>query len=174
MNTKLEANYKNLERVIEWIKNADSKASITLAFDAAAIALIVQKLSSVLSFIKSEIIADEFVAVAAIILFCAFIISFILSVYNAFRVLLPNIKPRSEHPLFFFKTIANFSLSDFQKKMANITGSEIIKTVSEQTHINSKIASLKFDYLDKSWKYLITSIVIGLALILVVFFLKLR
>jgi hypothetical protein len=163
MSNKIEANYKNLERVISWIESADIKASIILGFNGGLITILLQYIPNILNAIRCY---STYKSLSLIIILAVFLIFFTLSIYNAFRVIFPDITPRkSKNKLFYFLTITGYPKEAFIKQMNTITDEKILKTLADQTYINATIASNKFKHARKGWGYLIGSLVSGLILI---------
>jgi|GEM_PF-6823948 len=163
MSNKIEANYKNLERVILWIENADLKANIILGFNGGLIAILLQYIPNILNAIRCY---STYKSLSLIIILAVFLIFFTLSIYNAFRVIFPDITPRkSKNQLFYFLTIIGYSKETFMEQMCTITDEKILKTLADQTYINATIASNKFRHIRKGWKCLIGSLISGLILI---------
>jgi len=164
MDNRINANYKNLERIINWIQNADYKASIILLFNGGIIAILADKLSNLLKFILS---ANLILMHIYLILIFVFFILFLLSIYNAFKVLLPDVKSRSKYKLFFFMSICDLSKEEFTEKMKLLSDDEIIENLSEQSYITSEIAKTKFYHLGKSWKFLAISFIFLIILLII-------
>lgn len=155
MSQKIEASYRNLERVITWIQNADNKSSIVLAFNTAMIAVFFERLPYVLKMISLYRSDKHFLDIAVCLLLLAFLTCFIASIFNAVKVIFPDVHPRVTKKLFFFGSIAALSKDDFIKGMNDLTDEDILNTLSEQTYINSEIASNKFRHLKLAWKFLV-------------------
>lgn len=165
MRETLEANYKNLERVINWIENADKKANIIIAFNGGLIGLIFANSARISDLMENTTLFSSF-HIVLLAVFGSFLIFFALSTYNALRVLLPDIKPRPfKNKHFYFYTIADFKFEKFKEKMDKLSKEQIISALSEQTYINAQIAKNKFDHLVRGWKLLAASIICGLLFI---------
>lgn len=166
MKEIIEANYKNLERVINWIENTDKKAGIIIAFDTGLIALMSIATPAIYEFVSDNFLFEgllfSLISLVALTAFC-------LSMYNAFRVLLPDVTSKvSDRNLFFFKTIVKFTESDFKEKIKKISDDEILETLADQTYINSKIASRKFDHLNRSLIWLFWFLLLDLSIFLLI------
>ena len=84
---------KNLDTVIGWIKNADTKSGIALALNGGLAVFVVDFGKKI--FINSN-------GCISLLFYITFVILFLLSTYYAFRVLLPNVKAKANHHLWFF------------------------------------------------------------------------
>ena len=155
MNKKdlIEINRQNLDRVILWIQNADTKASIVLAFNGGLMVFLAGKVYDAKSLFQYAFCSGPLL----LLLLCAifFIAFFCFSIYFALRTLLPSTSPTAKNKLMFFGTIAGLSEEEFKKKALSLGEDEALENLVEQTYINSKIARDKFDNLKKSWKFLI-------------------
>lgn len=136
---------KNLDTVIGWIKSADTKAGIALALNGALAVFVIDFGKKVLGNPYLQFVS--FLYIAAVMLF-------LLSTYFAFRVLLPNVKAKASHHLWFFGSISQMDKEDFEKRICDVSNEEMCQNIAEQIYINSCIASKKHSYLSSSWKTL--------------------
>lgn len=136
---------KNLDTVIGWIKSADTKSGIALALNGGLAVFVVDFGKKVL--VNQDGHIASFFYIATVLLF-------LFSSYFAFRVLLPNVKAKASHHLWFFGSIAQMDKEDFEKRICSINDEEMRENIAEQIYINSCIASKKHSYLSSSWKTL--------------------
>ncbi|MDA8218154.1 MAG: DUF5706 domain-containing protein [Dehalococcoidales bacterium] len=143
---RMEASYKNIERVVGWIGNADNKALIVLAFQGAIIAggaAAIGLLKPAMAWQPTQVQGILFS-----LLLGGFAVAFILSVYNSVRAPNPDVTPREQEEgqgsPFFFGSIAAMSLDDFRARMHRLDVAGIEDELIRQTHVNAGIASRKF------------------------------
>lgn len=156
MERKIEANYKNLERVNNWISNSDTKAGVIVAFNGILFTYLIAKFPLI-----KVITSQRFLDMGSLCLYLIFIVYFVMlmmSVFRAFRAINPNIKEKIPS-VFFFYTISQMDLDKFNKKMRELTTESIEEELINQTFVNSKIAATKFINLKDSLKYLFISMV---------------
>ena len=155
MEGKIDANYKNLERVNNWISNSDTKAGMILTFNGILCTYLITKIPLV-----KEIALRRFFDLPSCFLyfiFCAYALMLGLSLCRAFRVINPDIKEKIPS-LFYFGTITEMKLEDFKKKMKELSQEDIEEELINQTYVNAKITISKFINLKSSIKYLFLSL----------------
>lgn len=136
---------KNLDTVIGWIKNADTKSSIALALNGGLAVFVVDFGKKILINLNECI--PLFFYITSVMLF-------LLSTYFAFRVLLPSIKAKAHYHLWFFGSISQMNKEEFEKQILIISEEEMCKNIAEQIYINSRVAAKKHLYLTNSWQLL--------------------
>lgn len=156
MSIRIEANYKNLERASSWVVNADTKASLILAFNGGLFAHLMTKTPE----IKSLLIKQG-LGISSSILFVIsglFILFFILSITNCFRTIRPSLNAKTPS-MFYFGTIQNLSMELFKQKMKSLDEESIEDELINQTYIVSTVAYKKFTSLRKALNNLIVSLI---------------
>jgi len=143
---RLEASYKNLERIVGWVGNADNKVLIVLAFQGAIIAGIATTGAGIWRTIQHQIGPWWHYALAVI--FWVFVCCVALSLICAFRAINPTIS-HQEHKEgrgspFFYGTIAAMSPDQFYARMCGLDADAIEEELIRQTHINAGIVCQKF------------------------------
>ncbi|NTW13802.1 MAG: hypothetical protein HGA31_02095 [Candidatus Moranbacteria bacterium] len=136
----IERNYveKNLARVHEWIKAADQKISIFLAFQGVLLTLLFPMIfkwfwKHSFDFTKWEI---SLLITASILL--------LLGVGKSFSAIIPRIVNHSKiKSLTFFGHIADNSLSSYRKKLKDATEEELLDDLISQTHASAGVAQTK-------------------------------
>jgi hypothetical protein len=156
MSIRIEANYKNLERASSWVVNADTKASLILAFNGGLFAHLVTKTLE----IKTLLVKQGLGIGSSILLVISglFILFFILSITNCFRTIRPSLNAKTPS-LFYFGTIQNLSVDMFRKKMKSLDEQSIEEELINQTHIVSTAAYKKFTSVRKALNNLIASLI---------------
>ncbi|WP_417856392.1 Pycsar system effector family protein [Xanthomarina gelatinilytica] len=101
------------------------------------------------------------------ILLAAWFLSTMTSIYFSVRCFMPRIEAKYEKNIFFFgDVISKFgSIKDFSKTFYDISvdGDQLFEQLGQQIFIISKIASIKFKYVNKSLRFL----AMGLFLLLI-------
>jgi len=138
MDSKIDIAYRELERLASWIGNADTKASIMIALNSALLALLFGN-------------AKDFVYGCSLKLYVLGFGAFLMiSLYFSLRVLLPDIKPRSKHKLFFFGTISTLSSEEYKRSFLDLNDPDMLTEILDQVHVNSVIATNKFGNMKSS------------------------
>ena len=156
MSIRIEANYKNLERASSWVVNADTKASLILAFNGGLFAHLMTKTPD----IKNLLVKQGIGVGSSILLVISgfFIIFFIFSITNCFRTIRPSLNAKTPS-MFYFGTIQNLSLEVFKQKMKNLDEESIEDELINQTHIISTVAYKKFTSIRNALNNLIVSLI---------------
>lgn len=128
----------NLVRVHEWIRAADQKVSIFLAFQGVVLTIIFPAVSSwVLVNVKN------FSYTILVILTTAFVLIG-YSIYKSASAIIPRLaKDEKQKSITYFGDIAKFELENFKKNIKQMSTEEYENELIEQIHISSKIASRK-------------------------------
>jgi hypothetical protein len=152
---------QQLESIGNWIRSADTKTSIILALNSVIFVHLLSLGDRILS------IGDGcWYLVGALLI----MLPFFTSLFFAFKTILPKIKAKSDHGLWFFGSIASMKKCDFTENLSNATNDQIEVNLIEQIYINSTIASEKHINLRKSWFWLVVFSVFAIASALLVEF----
>lgn len=128
----------NLERVHEWIKSADQKVSIFLAFQGVVLTLL---FSGIFSW-ATENLKD--LSCKNLLLFISGTILVSYSIYKSTSAIIPRLaKDKKKKSITYFGDIAKFDLGDFKKAIKEMSADEYESELTEQIHISSKIATRK-------------------------------
>lgn len=138
---RLEAAYRNLDRSIGWVQNADNKALIVLAFQGAVVAGLAAAGDPLRTTIEHQ--RASWQPPTIIVLLIVFTIAFAFSAWKSLRTLLPDATARGVSP-FFFGSIAGMNEADFRATMRQLDGTHIEEELNRQTFIVSGIADRKF------------------------------
>lgn len=143
---RLDASYKNLERVSGWISNADNKALIVLTFQAAVV-VGVATAADLLRKVATGHSTSWSLWLFYVILVALFV-SLLISVFESVLAIHPDIttrdKGKGKPSLFFFGSIAAMTYEQFESQMKSLDAVGIEEELDHQTHINASIASKKF------------------------------
>lgn len=156
MNTRREANYKNLERASLWVVNADTKASLILAFNGGLFAHLVTKIPDAKALLLKQMLSPNSAILLAIS--SLFLLFFILSISNCFRTIRPSIDGFTPS-LFYFGTIQKLSLDVFKQRMKDLDEESIEDELISQTHIVSIVAYRKFTSVRRALNNLIMCLI---------------
>lgn len=169
LKARLEASYKNLERVNFWIDNADRKAGTILTFNSVLMGFLVTRGLDIADIFKQGDRKDLMLLSSLLL---GYLVIVGLSVWRAVKVFVPSIKPRESYPsLFFFATIASLDIDEFKSKMSNLDDNRILDELHSQTHINSGICTKKFKNIRFATNCLLISVPVWfLTLLLVTLF----
>ncbi len=144
---KLQLAQENLDRIIHWIQNSDSKATVINAFQVGLTVFLINKSPDIIKIIKNSPFGwFQFLLYFTIILFAFFLIK---SVFECFSALYPNIEPK-ESSMFYFACIAKYGQQKFIKEFRELNDKETLDQINSQAYINSQIALKKFENVRKS------------------------
>lgn len=128
----------NLARVHDWIKSADQKVSIFLAFQGVVLTIL---FTNVLPYLIENL--DDFTCLNAFI----HVVGIVLigfSIYKSSSAIFPRLaKDTSRNSLTYFGDIARIDLKDFKKGIKDVSLEEYEGELIDQIHISSKIAVKK-------------------------------
>ena len=171
-----DINKENHVRATMWIKNADSRASIILAFNAALVALIVTENPYThrfsLVFKGKEEVFLQGALYVGIIFFILFIACFIVSSVSAFYVVMMDVKKThcEYNKVFSFMNITDLERSEYRNKLHNLSHGEILHAWEAQTYLVSELANRKMKLIAIAWKSLAGSIFFAITFIILTIF----
>ncbi|SDB19539.1 hypothetical protein SAMN03097699_0035 [Flavobacteriaceae bacterium MAR_2010_188] len=152
--------WASIEYVSKLIQSSELKAGLILSIYGIMLNFIYQNIPMVVD----KVTHDTFFY---ILLFIWFVIT-VCSMYFSIRCFMPRIEGKYEKNIFFFGDIVSKfgDIKEFSRTFYNISIEEekLFDQLGQQIYINSKIASLKFKYVNKSLKLL----ALGLILLLVI------
>lgn len=137
MLTKLDLE-TNLQRIHEWIKAADQKVGIFLAFQGVVLTFLFAK---IFSWATENL---QTLPCNSLLLLIAGIILVNYSICKSISAIIPRLaKDKKKKSITYFGDIAKFDLGDFQKAIKETSVDEYESELTEQIHISSKIAVRK-------------------------------
>lgn len=147
-----------LNRVHEWIRSADQKISIFLAFEGIVVTLLAPSLFDWVQLALLE--CRPF----SLLLLCTGI-GFIF--YSLYKMIFQALMPRVAHNLLtrsilFFGDIASYELHEYQERLKQINDDDLKADFVSQIHTSSVIATLKHGKFKES----VTIASIGIVLII--------
>jgi len=144
---KIEFLEKNLTRIHSLIGAADSKSSIIFAIDTAMLGVLAAVLTGPANWSNWDV---ALVAITLILLIASVVI---LSIGHF---------PRTEGPEdsnIYFGSVANFSKSDYEKRINSLDSENVKRDLVQQCYRNSEIAKTKFECVKKSMVLLYISLI---------------
>lgn len=179
--------YKTLDMVNMWIGNADSKISYSLTFIGVLLGFFLTtskpiNISEVVNktLIKIQEIFNQgiqltlqsielkdSISVIILVLICVFIFTSVIACIYLYKGIKGRIDPEiyKQNGLvtksnIFWNSISNQKYVDFYKNIRDLDESNLMKDISSQIFINSKICTEKFENYNKGVKYIIISVII--------------
>ena len=158
--------FKTLEITNYWIGNADTKASLGLAFIVAMLSIILCSNGTMPVAFQNLSDAIEKDSVSCFTIIGALLVSILyltclISIIMFFLAIRGRIQTNgTKKSLFFFGTIAALPINDFKAKTIAMKDKELTKDILEQVHINSQICSIKFKFYNRGLWLLLSSTVL--------------
>lgn len=150
---KKEDLLNRLDRVLDWIKTCDTKASIFLAAIGIVVTIIgseffINKYYQICRFFLKDINQWKIIYLVVSITFLLLIIVGICSLIIELNPSLISKRNNNKEidSLFFFGTIAKKKREDFKEEYRKSTLYSDIEDLLNQLYINSKICDLKYNY----------------------------
>ena len=127
-----------LNRVHDWIKAADQKVSIFLAFQGVVLAILFSNFSS------RELTDILILSYLEFVLLMLSVILFSLSVYKSISAIIPRLtKDKSQRSLTYFGDIAQFEFNKYSDILKTANNSIYRSDLIDQIYISSKICTYK-------------------------------
>ncbi|MHB8579148.1 MAG: Pycsar system effector family protein [Ignavibacteriaceae bacterium] len=127
----------NLNRVHEWIKAADQKVSIFLAFQGVVLAILFPSVFSwVIRHWKNIPFMLQSLLIVGIILIA-------YSIYKSAMSIIPRLSKDEKKSLTYFGDIAEFKIEEFKRAIEELGEKEYEEELIEQIQISSIIAKRK-------------------------------
>lgn len=169
---RIEASYKNLERVIGFVSVADNKAKFILSIELIILGFLMSQAKIIFRISVLLWKSGEYLTICGsigfLLVFAFYIFFASISIVNLINVILPKRKVKTrKKSLFYFQTIAEMEPDEFKNKIKNISEEEIIEELSDQTFNNAVIVAKKFDEIQASIKWLLGSLVLWLLLLII-------
>ncbi len=145
-NVKYRTAQKNLERLLNWIRAADSKIAPVLAIDTAMAGILATLFTKVTEHTWYTMLL--FLAVAVLLG-----LSILFLAFAAF--------PRTEGPkgsILYFGGIVTFSRKAYTDTTRNLKTEDYFEDLSAQCHRNAEIANIKYIWVCRAMKMLFCSI----------------
>ncbi|RKM56737.1 hypothetical protein D6856_14670 [Butyrivibrio sp. XB500-5] len=166
---RIKLSEKNLDRVIGFINNCDTKASIVLAL----IGILLTMISTVLPVTIVEIRnSDDFDMnveyILLVVLTIISIVSLIVSIILLINVLCGRVKVIGESKI-YFGDISSYDESDYVDLIRQLKKTDYEMDLLRQVKINSDICKKKFDRFNISLVFLLIGLLsFGIAIMLIV------
>lgn len=147
----------NLTRTDDWIRAADQKVSIFLAFQGVVLTILIPVLAS---WIKENYLIISCWQFYILGVGTAMVIA---GIFKSTLAVIPRLKNKShKKSILYFGHIAQFDLADYKKKISEISDDQYLDEVISQTYVLSIIALKKHQHFRGS----ILLFLIGLLLLL--------
>lgn len=129
---------KVLEQIHEWIRSADQKVSILLAFEGVFILAFIEKIANGLT------AALNVPSCCLIFLYLLVFLFLILSIWKSIQTITPRLKHehKKKSPI-YFGDIAQISIESYQEKISTLSSADYSQELVKQIHTCSCIASKK-------------------------------
>jgi hypothetical protein len=161
-----ETAFRTLELINSWINNVDTKVSFALAFSTTILGLIFYNAGSEPKALQEFKIAYaeksiSFLNWCSVVMLFLMYISFLIVLICFFLSLRGRVvNSNKRKSVFFFGTIANYSMNDYKSKIFSMNEQEIEKDLAEQIYINSQICINKFEWYNRGFAILIVSAIL--------------
>jgi hypothetical protein len=163
---RLEAGYRNLDRAIGFVLNADNKAMIGLAFQGGVVAGAAGVALVAVPAVAVDRPSAGGITLAAAVLLVVFLLSSAVATLSLFHALYPDVRNGPDSP-FFFGTIAAKSPEAHGHRMRTLTTAELQEELSVQTHTTASIAARKFRDLKVGFAALMVEFVVLMVAVVV-------
>jgi len=152
---------ENLIRVQDWIKSADEKISIWLAFQGVFITLMAPYLFAQTFFVRLlTFCLPQILILVSGLVFIGY------GIFNAVSALVPRLKNSTgKKSLIYFGDISSLNLEEFKKELKLYSQSDYEEDLKKQIYISSKISSKKH----KLFRDSIISFFIGILILALLF-----
>ena len=146
----------SINYIFSLIKASEIKAGLILSFYGILLNFIYKSSASVIENVANQ---PVFYVLLALWLACI-----IISIYFSIRCFMPKIEAKFEKNIFFFDdVISKFGdIKNFSKVFYDISRDEdrLFDQLGQQVYINSKIAALKFRYVNRALRFLALSLLL--------------
>ena len=150
-----------LDRLLDWIKSCDTKASIVIAGVGLFLTIMTSEHSlDMLNDIFTQAFASmSFGNLLYLLFFGGFLVTFVIGAYNLIKVLIPSLRKDNQSlegiyddSLYFFEGIAKNNYQEFAQKMRECSPDEEIQDLLTQIYINARICTAKYTCYGKGIK----------------------
>lgn len=169
----IEVKHQNLNRIVSWIHNCDTKSSFILTLQGLVLSLI---FTSNFSSYFTETFQRNFTTELNLETILFFIEGVVLSLFlftslmqlvHILLALVARLNPKIYKEkglvldsIFFFGSIASMDYEKFKNTLKDSDEAKIENDLDSQIFINSKICNLKFKYYNKAIMYLFFSLIL--------------
>lgn len=179
--------YKTLDMINMWIGNVDSKISYSLTFMGVLLGFFLTTSKPIdISQVTNKILIKiqeminkgiqptlksieliDVISVIILILICIFIFTSVKSCICLYKGIKGRIDPETYNQNglvtksnIFWNSISSKQYLDFYKEISNLDKRNLMKDISSQIFINSKICTEKFNNYNEGVKYIVISVII--------------
>jgi len=136
---QIDAQEKELARLLEWIRQADSKSQIIVGANLALIGAVVGLMPNGA---KSNVWSLVLVAGGCLLPG--------ISLFHCLSASQPHVIG-PPHSLIYFKRIRGLSFDKYCDAVSKRTGSDYLHDLNNQCHVNAEIADKKYDRIKRAW-----------------------
>jgi hypothetical protein len=156
---------EELDRLLDWIKSCDTKASIVLAVVGIFVAGFTSEHSIKMlnTIISTSINNISFSNLLYLLLTAASWFIFVYGAYNLIRVLVPRLKKSvmvyegtNQKSLYYFETISDRTFLEYKEQKMDRSAEEDIDDILSQIFINAKVSTKKYSFYHKGILYAFT------------------
>lgn len=150
----------NLDRIHEWIKSADQKVSIFIAFQGVILTLL---FSDIFLWVKRVIQNLSFIEVLTI---TSGVVLIGFSIFKSISAIIPRLKNhKGRKSITYFNDIAGMDLKEYKKRLKETNDGEYEDELINQIHISAIISKKKHGEFRES----IITFILGFSLLLLSF-----
>lgn len=149
--------YWNLIHYIhDLVKASELKAGLVLSFYGIVLNIYFQHISTFVEMAK-----DDWLTTIFMVFWFALTL---ISIFYSFRCFFPIILGKYDKNVFFFRDVLNAygDIKTYSRKLYMVSNQkeDLFGQLGEQVYVNSKIASIKFGYINKSIRFLAANVVL--------------
>ncbi len=137
---KIEQKEKILDRIHEWIRSADQKVSIFLAFQGVTVTFVFPNLEI---FKKILSIQNYTFQIFVSIFFMIGFVLVVLGIFKSLFAIIPRVKKKTNKSLMYFGAIAEMGLSEYRKYINGADEHKYHDEIVDQIYFSSGIAQKK-------------------------------
>lgn len=159
-----------LDRIIGFISNCDTKASISLGLFGVIISIFftTKSVTTFVNIVKQVIVDLSFCDVLFLVGLSIPVIMFVFGLWKLISVLSASINLSGKDSLIYFKDIAeNQTYNQYYSKFIAANTSSLLKDFISEIYINSKICSRKFESYNKGLHCCLGGLVLFILLFIV-------
>ena len=162
MEDRLRSHYESLDRVIRFVRYADTKAAPVLAVQIALLGTLATRLEK----LQVVFVTDEWSVERIFVLLSIFLYLTFLSVAAALAALVyVPVNPKTGESVVYFEDISAMTYGDFRKKASAMTTDIIEDELLDQIFRISRIASIKMARVTRAFIFTVPSIILWFTLL---------
>lgn len=140
---------KNFTRIDNFLSHVNTKAAFIIAFNTFVLGGVLLKAND-----TSALFKHYPIQVLAVAVLFVMVVGIGLSTYRTLEAMAPylgsgNNSATGYHTLFFFGSIADLPVDDYEKRVGQLTPDELLHDMVQQTHVLSRSLIHKFQKIAK-------------------------